>query len=162
MSSTKQLADMELLIAEFKQSGLRELHARSGDFEIFLSLDPDAVGLGGSAVPVQAATPAARPVASTETKQAPAAAPIAAAIPEGAVIIRAPYLGTFYRAPKPGADPYVEIGSTVSAASELCLVEVMKLFTAVRADVAGTVVQVLANDGELVAGDQPLFAVMPA
>ena len=56
----------------------------------------------------------------------------------------------------------MEVGSAVTAESELCLVEVMKLFTAVRAGVAGTVVQVLASDGELVTSDQPLFAVLPA
>ena len=82
-------------------------------------------------------------------------------MPDGAVVIRAPYLGTFYRSPKPGAPAYVEIGGKVSPESELCLVEVMKLFTAVRAGVAGEVTQVLASDGELVAADQPLFVVIP-
>ena len=77
-------------------------------------------------------------------------------------MVCAPYLGTFYRSPKPGSPPYVEVGSTVSAESELCLVEVMKLFTAVRAGVAGMIVQIMASDGELVTADQPLFAVMPA
>ena len=86
---------------------------------------------------------------------------MAQAVPAGAVVVSAPYLGTFYRSPKPGSPPYVEVGSVVAAESELCLVEVMKLFTAVRAGVAGKVVQVMASDGELVVADQPLFAVMP-
>jgi acetyl-CoA carboxylase biotin carboxyl carrier protein len=163
MDSEKRLADLEILIDEFKRSGLRELQARHGDFEIYLSQDADAPGLGGGGgapvVQVQrAASAAAAPVAAV----APAApAPAAQAVPEGAVVVCAPYLGTFYRSPKPGSPPYVEIGSEVSAESELCLVEVMKLFTAVRAGVAGKVVQVMASDGELVASDQPLFAVMP-
>jgi acetyl-CoA carboxylase biotin carboxyl carrier protein len=165
MDNEKRLADLQLLIEEFKRSGLRELQARHGDFEIFLSQDADAPGLDGSggapAVQVQRTAPAG--AAPAATAPPPAAAPASAVqpLPEGAVIVSAPYLGTFYRSPKPGSPAYVEVGSEVTAESELCLVEVMKLFTAVRAGVAGTVVQVLANDGDLVSADQPLFAVMP-
>ncbi len=162
--SEKPLADLQLLIDEFKSSGLRELQVQHGDFEIYLSQDADAPGLGGAGVtPVvqvqRSARVAAGPVASAVP--APAVEPVAQDLPDGAVVVCAPYLGTFYRSPKPGSLPYVEVGSTVTAESELCLVEVMKLFTAVRAGVAGKVVQVMANDGELVAADQPLFAVMP-
>ena len=162
MDPEKHLADLQLLIDEFKRSGLRELQARHGDFEIYLSQDAEAPGLGGimaaPSVQVQRISPTtagAAPVAEAATL------PLSRDVPEGAVVVSAPYLGTFYRSPKPGAPPYVEIGSAVTAESELCLVEVMKLFTAVRAGVAGKVVQVLASDGDLVASDQPLFAVMP-
>lgn len=178
MDNEKRLADLEKLIGEFKRSGLRELQARHGDFEIYLSLDADAPGLGGGglggtgaavAPAVQVARVAAQPVAPVPAAPAaavaaPAPVPAAmspASVPEGAVLVGAPYLGTFYRSPKPGSPPYVEVGDTVGAESELCLVEVMKLFTAVRAGVAGKIVSVLANDGELVSADQPLFAVMP-
>ncbi len=177
MDNEKRLADLEKLIGEFKRSGLRELQARHGDFEIYLSLDADAPGLGGggpggtgaaAAPAVQVARVAAQPVAPAPAlapavaQPAPApAATSSASVPEGAVLVGAPYLGTFYRSPKPGSPPYVEVGDTVGAESELCLVEVMKLFTAVRAGVAGKIVSVLANDGELVSADQPLFAVMP-
>lgn len=159
MDSEKRLADLQLLIDEFKRSGLREMQVQHGDLEIYLSQDADAPGLkghGGATVaqPITAGPPATAVVT-------PALAPEAQDLPVGAVLICAPYLGTFYRSPKPGSPPYVEVGSDVSAESELCLVEVMKLFTAVRAGTAGKVVQVMANDGELVAADQPLFAVMP-
>jgi acetyl-CoA carboxylase biotin carboxyl carrier protein len=168
MNDDRRLAELEQLIEEFKRSGLRELQARCGDFEIFLSLDADAAGLDGE-VKVQAQQHTAQ-AAPARSAAGPAAAPAASAasaadtasdVPEGAIVVRAPYLGTFYRSPKPGSAPYVEIGSSVTAESELCLVEVMKLFTAVRAGVAGKVVQVLASDGDLVSADQPLFAVMP-
>jgi acetyl-CoA carboxylase biotin carboxyl carrier protein len=163
MITEKRLADLETLIDEFKRSGLRELQARHGEFEIYLSQDKDAVGLGGSApvVQVQRGAPVAAALVAASAPVT-ALAPAAPDVPAGAVVVCAPYLGTFYRSPKPGSPPYVEIGSTVSAESELCLIEVMKLFTAVRAGVAGKVVQVMASDGELVAADQPLFAVMPA
>jgi biotin carboxyl carrier protein len=80
---------------------------------------------------------------------------------DGGEISRAPYLGTFYRAPKPGEASFVELGATVGAESELCLVEVMKLFTSVRAGIAGTIAHVLAVDGQMVEAGQPLFAIEP-
>jgi acetyl-CoA carboxylase biotin carboxyl carrier protein len=76
--------------------------------------------------------------------------------------VLAPYLGTFYRSPKPGSPPYVELGQTVGSEDEVCLVEVMKLFTAVRAGIAGTIAQVLAKDGDIVEAGQPLFVITPA
>jgi acetyl-CoA carboxylase biotin carboxyl carrier protein len=78
------------------------------------------------------------------------------------ITVRAPNLGTFYRAPKPGAEPYVSVGQKVEADTELCLIEVMKLFTNVLAGVAGTVQQILVEDTELVEYDQPLFLIEPA
>lgn len=168
MSGSDPLKDLEQLVEEFRQSGLRELHARCGELEVYLSQDPDSPGLDGPRVAVTQgaaapSAPAASPTAAS-TAAKPAAAPPAAASPtwpDGAVLVLAPYLGTFYRAPKPGAPAYVEVGSSVTAESELCLVEVMKLFTAVRAGAAGTVAQVLAKDGDLVQAGQPLFVVMP-
>lgn len=154
----KPQEDIEALIAEFKQSGMRELHVRSGDVEIYLSADPNAPGLDAEqqvkvttvvpATPAPTAAPAATPAVSPD-------------IPAGAVVVKAPYLGTFYRSPKPGAPVYVDVGSVVTAETELCLVEVMKLFTAVRADVAGTIHAILASDGQMVEADQPLFVVIP-
>jgi acetyl-CoA carboxylase biotin carboxyl carrier protein len=158
------LADIEALIADFQASGMRELHVRSGEFEIYLSTDASAPGLGaqGVAVRVEPITPAAP--APTAAAPAPTTAPAAAAsdLPDNAVIVRAPYLGTFYRAPKPGSPVYVDVGAVVTADTEMCLVEVMKLFTAVRAGLSGTVHTILATDGAMVEADQPLFAVIPA
>jgi len=162
MNGPDPLKDLEKLVEEFRQSGLRELHARTGEVEIYLSQDPDAPGLDGPSVtvstPAQPAAINAAPVVAAAAS-APATAAAAANAPEGATIVAAPYLGTFYRSPKPGAPAYVELGSDVTAESELCLVEVMKLFTAVRAGVAGKVVAILASDGDLVQAGQPLFAV---
>jgi len=164
VSERKDIDGLEILIEEFRRAGLRELHVRHGEMEIYLSQDSDAAGLDGARVSVtrnQTVAPAAVPaVAASAPKAAPAPA-ASASHPEGSVLVRAPYLGTFYRSPKPGSPAYVEIGDSVSAESEVCLVEVMKLFTAVRAGAAGRVVEVLAGDGELVAADQPLFVIAP-
>ncbi|SER85147.1 acetyl-CoA carboxylase biotin carboxyl carrier protein [Sphingobium sp. YR768] len=157
------LADIEALIADFQASGMRELHVRSGEFEIYLSADASAPGLGAQAVAVRVEPVA--PAAAAPAAEAPASAAIPAAapssLPDNAVIVRAPYLGTFYRAPKPGSPVYVDVGSVVTADTEMCLVEVMKLFTAVRAGLSGTVHAILATDGAMVEADQPLFAVIP-
>ncbi len=77
-------------------------------------------------------------------------------------MVRAPNLGIFYRSPKPGSKAFVEVGSTVAADTEVCLVEVMKLFTTVRAGHAGKVHAVLADDGAMVEAGQPLFAIVAA
>lgn len=164
MSGGDKLQDIEALIADFQASGMRELHVRAGDVEIYLSQDANAPGLGAKGEVTQVAviappTPASAPVAAPAA--ASSAAPASAGLPDNAVIVTAPYLGTFYRAPKPGSPVYVDVGSVVTAETEMCLVEVMKLFTAVRAGVAGTVHAILATDGAMVEADQPLFAVIP-
>ena len=73
--------------------------------------------------------------------------------------IQAPMLGTFYRAPAPGATPYVEVGARIEEDTVVCLIEVMKMMNAVPAGVAGTVVEVCATNAELVEAGDPLFRV---
>ncbi|WP_077145562.1 biotin/lipoyl-containing protein [Sphingopyxis sp. KK2] len=164
MSGVDRTAELEQLIAEFEKSGLRELHVVRDGVEIYLSNDGNSIGLSTGAAPVVPAvspTPLS-PAAAGTASPLPAAAPLVPAEtwPEGAEIIRAPYLGTFYRAPKPGSPAYVEVGSAVTAESELCLVEVMKLFTTVRAGSDGIVHAILSPDGALVEADQPLFVIV--
>ena len=116
------------------------------------------------AAPAAIASPAAAPVAAPAAKpaSAPAHAAAEASIPDGMVAIRAPNLGTFYRAPKPGAPPYVELGEVIDADTEVCLIEVMKLFAPVRAGIKGSVREVRVQDGAMVEFDQILFIVEPA
>lgn len=156
---------VRVLLEEFHRSGAGTLHLRSGDFELLLSSDPNApsiLGAGRQATAPAPAAAAAAPVQKAATAPAAAPAPAAAAkaIPDGAVVIPAPNLGTFYRAPKPGSAPYVEVGDRVAPGQEICLIEVMKLFTAVKADRAGTIVAILAQDGAMVESGQPLFAMV--
>jgi acetyl-CoA carboxylase biotin carboxyl carrier protein len=92
------------------------------------------------------------------------AVPSAAAAPRhaaeaGQVIVNAPSLGTFYRSAKPGTAPFSQIGDLVEAETELCLIEVMKLFTTLRAGVKGRLVEILVDDGAMVEHDQPLFVI---
>ena len=80
---------------------------------------------------------------------------------EGLVAVRSPILGIFYRAPKPGAPPFVEAGSRVGADDTVCLIEVMKLFNTVAAGISGTIARVCAENGQMVEFGQVLFLVEP-
>jgi acetyl-CoA carboxylase biotin carboxyl carrier protein len=153
--------DIEALIELFDRSDWRELRVTGDGIDLFVSKDPNArrsiertsevsAGVASSPVPV-GPTPVVQPAAPAATRTRP---------PHW-VAIRAPCLGTFYNAPKPGAPPFVSIGQPVSRETEVCLVEVMKLFTTVRAGVIGTIRELLVADSELVEFDQPLFYVEP-
>ena len=78
---------------------------------------------------------------------------------EGLVAIKAPMLGTFYRTPKPGAPPFVEVGARVDKDDPVCIIEVMKLFNTVKAGVQGRIAQICAEQGQLVEYQQILFLI---
>src|SRR5699024_8106036 len=107
------------------------------------------------AVPAAPAAPAA-PVPAGAVEQ-PQAAP-AATLPEGAAG-RSPMVGTFYSAPNPESDPFVQVGSKVANGETLCLVEAMKMFNQIEAEFGGEVVAVLVEDGQPVEFDEPLFVI---
>jgi acetyl-CoA carboxylase biotin carboxyl carrier protein len=127
----------------------------------------------GEPIPIAGATqPAAvipAPVASPASSAAPkpAAVPAAAtagktaAVPEGMLAITAPLLGTFYVAPEPGAPPFVKVGQQVTEDTTCGLIEVMKVFNSVRAGVQGTIVEVVAQNGQFIEFGQVLFIVKP-
>ncbi len=158
--------DIESLVEIFNRSDWTDMHLKTDALEIFLSNEPQA-RVPSAAVAIAAAVSAPAPVANAlAIVAAPAGvpAPVAQAlhVPEGMIAVRAPNLGTFYRAPKPGAPAYVELGQTVSADSEVCLIEVMKLFTPVKAGVDGIVREIRVNDGQMVEFEQVLVIVEPA
>lgn len=80
---------------------------------------------------------------------------------EGLVDVTAPMVGTFYRAPAPGEAPYVEVGSAVEPDTQVCILEVMKLMSAVVAGVHGTIAEVCRTDGEAVQYGDVLFRITP-
>jgi len=161
--------DIDALIALFEASHWDELHLKIPDFEIFLSTDPKArapgttgaaagAGVAPDTAPAAAATGVA---AATSVTTTPHAVPSAAVQPNW-IAVKAPNLGTFYRAPKPGAPAFVELGQTVTPDTEICLIEVMKLFTTVKAGVSGTVRQVCVEDAVMVEFGDTLFYIEPA
>jgi acetyl-CoA carboxylase biotin carboxyl carrier protein len=135
-----------------EESDFDELHVESDGFKLTLrrstaGKDP-ATRAGGSPPPAPA-----KPGVLSATEAA------VLSPPSDSSDVPAPLLGTFYRAPKPGAPPYVEIGSQVGADSIIGIIEVMKLMNTVRAGIAGTVTEILAADGALVEYGQLLLRV---
>jgi len=141
-----------------KKQDVAEFELKTKDFEIKLKRG----GESGAGIPVQeivnipAAAPAAVPVA------APAAAPPAAAPAQEGPVIKAPMIGTFYRAPSPESANYVEVGDKVTADSVVCIIEAMKVMNEIKAEVSGTITEVLVDNSKPVEFDQPLFRITPA
>lgn len=136
-----------------------------GELKITVSKG-DPIPIAGAAT--QSAVPSAPPSpapatlkAAPVTAPAPTAAAKPAAIPEGMVPITAPLLGTFYVAPEPGAPPFVKVGEKITEDTTVGLIEVMKVFNSVRATVGGTIVEVVAQNGQFVEFGQTLFIVKP-
>ena len=77
------------------------------------------------------------------------------------IIIKSPMVGTFYRAPAPDAPPFVEVGQDIEMGQVVCIIEAMKLMNEIKAEVAGRIIEVLAQSGDPVEFGQPLFAVEP-
>lgn len=103
--------------------------------------------------PVAVATPAPAPAAP------PTEAPVAAADEGDTLVVTSPFVGTFYRSPSPEAPPFVEVGSKVREGQTLCIVEAMKLMNEIEADMSGTVVEILVDNGKPVEFEQPLFRI---
>ncbi|MDA0190510.1 MAG: acetyl-CoA carboxylase biotin carboxyl carrier protein, partial [Proteobacteria bacterium] len=80
------------------------------------------------------------------------------ALPEGHVV-KAPMVGTFYRAASPGADPFIEVGATVKEGQTLCIIEAMKLLNEIESDCAGVVKAILVENGQPVEYGEPLFII---
>lgn len=158
------LADELAILAElFATGGFHELSVRTPGLSVLLATEPsalatDAIERAEPSVPSVAMPTIDAPLAAAS---APPALTPASAINPAWMAVVAPNLGTFYRSPKPGAAPFVEVGSTVAANDEVCLLEVMKLFTSVTAGVAGVVCHVAASDAQLVEGGQILFHIKP-
>ncbi len=164
--------DIEALLEAFDNSEWEELRLKIEGLEVFLSKKPGARAAAAPPIgqhasdpatfaPMHATAPSAEPHAITPISSEARAKPASAEAPDHWIAVRATNLGTFYRAPKPGAPPYVSVGQRVDAETEVCLIEVMKLFTSVLAGVAGTLRKVLVEDAELVEYDQPLFLIEP-
>jgi acetyl-CoA carboxylase biotin carboxyl carrier protein len=141
--------DIDAILAAFEASEWRTIQLKADGIEVMLSKD-------GAWLPTPAPAPAAAPPPAAESAPAPEPA-----TGEAGTVVAAPSLGTFYRAPKPGAPPFTDIGARVAEGDDLCLIEVMKLFTSVTAPCAGTVAAILASDGDLVEHAQPLFRIVP-
>lgn len=154
--------DVLQILKLIEQSEFDELHLEMGDLKLSVRKKGGATE---SPVPV-ARAPEAPPA---DTRPPPAAAPAGGPVErrsseepeEGLVPIPSPMLGIFYRCPSPGAPAYVEVGSMVGEDDTVGLIEVMKVFNAVKAGLRGRVERVCAESGQFIEYGQPLFFVRP-
>jgi len=144
------LKEVEQLVELVRESGVGEIRVRQGETEISVRARPEVppTSFGDQVVSATQGVPDV-----VESESSPEA--------DGLHAVRSPVVGTFYRAPAPGEDTYVEVGDSVSAGQTLCIVEAMKLMNEIVADVSGEVVEVLAENAGGVEYDQPLFYLRP-
>jgi acetyl-CoA carboxylase biotin carboxyl carrier protein len=152
------LRKIKKLIDLLEESNLAELEIKEGEEVVRLSRVPKGtvtVAAAPAAVHMPApvaAAPAAAPVAT------PAADQAASNLPAGHVV-KAPMVGTFYASASPGAPAFVKVGQQVKAGETLGIIEAMKMFNQIEADVGGTVQAILIDNGQPVEFDQPMFVI---
>ena len=154
---------VQSLIKALDESGLDSLEIERGGTRIRLSKTPSVEPGAASTVQVELA-PAAAPVGSPVPVALEAAASEAsemASPSSGLIEIKSPMVGTFYRAPAPDAQSYVELGAAVSPGDTLCIIEAMKLMNELECEVAGTIREICIENGEPVEYGQVLFLVTP-
>ncbi len=159
--SAQDVAEITRLL---EQSQFDELHLEHDGLKLTLrrrgAAAPPSLGAPAASVAPGAAPDPAQQTAAAGA--APANPTPHAAVAAGPGTVPAPFLGTFYRAPKPGAAPYIEVGTQVQEDTIIGIIEVMKLMNTVRAGVRGRVAEIFAADGSLVEYGQPLLRVDPA
>src|SRR5688500_1562930 len=145
-------------------SRFSEFHLKIGDVEIDLRAKIDGEVVRGShaeAAPPPAAESGERPANAISRPSAASSSARAELFAEGLVLVRSPMVGTFYRAPEPGAEPFVTVGSRVKPDTTVCIIEVMKLMSSLAAEHDGVVKQILVDNGELVDAAQVLMVIDP-
>jgi len=147
------LRKLKKLIDLVQESGIAELEITEGEEKV-------KIVKGGRAVPEMVAMLPAPAAAAPATVATPAPPPPAEVPPkvEGHVL-KSPMVGTFYRAPSPGAKPFVEVGDTVKVGQTVCIIEAMKLLNEIEADKDGVVKAILAENGQPVEYGEPLLAI---
>jgi acetyl-CoA carboxylase biotin carboxyl carrier protein len=139
------------LIELLEESDVAEIEIHEGEESVRISRASSIPAPMMAAAPVAAASaPAAVPAAEI--------APAKPKEPEGHVI-RSPMVGTFYRAPSPGAKPFVVEGQSVSSGETLCIIEAMKILNQIESDKSGKVIEILVENGQPVEYNEPLFVI---
>ena len=145
------LRKLKKLIDLVQESGIGEIEITEGEEKVRISRQ-------SSGAPVIMAGPTAQPMAIGAP--AAGAAPAPAAEPEAkGHTLKSPMVGTFYRAPSPGAPAFVEVGQSVAKGQTLCIIEAMKLLNEIECDQSGTVKSILVENGQPVEYGQPLFLI---
>ena len=153
------------IIKLIDSSSCDELVVETGDIKLVVRRNGASAGAAAEYVERGSAPVTVSPAAPRKARAAApkvAAADAADATAAGQIEVAAPMVGTFYRAPSPEARAFVDVGDVVGVGDALCLIEVMKLFTTINAEVAGRIVQIGAENGELVEYGRTLFVIEPS
>jgi len=148
------LRKLKKLIDLVQESGIGEIEITEGEEKVRISRQLAPGPMMMAPQPMQHVALGGGPSAGTP----PEAAPAAPVEPKGHTL-KSPMVGTFYRAPSPGAPSFVEVGQSVSKGQTLCIIEAMKLLNEIESDFAGTIKAILVENGQPVEYGQPLFLI---
>jgi len=160
------LKEIKELVQVVIDSGVAELEVTRGDSKVRIRRQAEAPRQE-IIIPAQPVAAAGQPAAAPAPNPAPAAPPAEAqeaaqAEPEEDLhFVKSPIVGTFYEAPAPDAEPFVKVGDHISPGQVLCIIESMKLMNEIEAEISGTIVAKLVENGKPVEYGQALFSVRP-
>ncbi|HZJ81745.1 MAG TPA: acetyl-CoA carboxylase biotin carboxyl carrier protein [Guyparkeria sp.] len=138
------------LIELLEESGIAEIEIKEGEESVRISRHSQLPAyMPPTAAPQQVAAPTPAPEAPAGSEPTETSG----------TTIKSPMVGTFYRASSPEASPFVEVGTTVKKGDTLCVIEAMKMFNQIEAEVEGTIKSILVENGQPVEYDQPLFVI---
>lgn len=157
------LSEIQDLIKFVSKSGVTEVEIEQKDFKITIKAEKAAkeqiiVQASAPVIP-QVAAPVAAPAQAAPVASTPAAP---ASDDSKYVTIKSPMIGTFYRSAGPDKEPFAAVGQSITKGNTVCIIEAMKLFNEIEAEISGKIVKVLVDDATPVEYDQPLFLVDPA
>jgi acetyl-CoA carboxylase biotin carboxyl carrier protein len=161
------IEEIKKLMDMMAERGVVELEIKNASGEVRLVRESLRAPLQQPTVVMAApASHMTSPLVVPQAVGAPVAAPVPAATEADAsqqrgIAIPSPMVGTFYRAPKPDAKPYVDIGSVVEAGEVVCIVEAMKMMNEIQSEIRGRVIKIMAENGKPVEYGQPLFLLEP-
>jgi acetyl-CoA carboxylase biotin carboxyl carrier protein len=147
------LKKLKQLLSTLEEGGASEFEYEDEKVRMRVTLGRGTVVREAVVAAAPAAAPAASPQPAAHAKSA------ADAGDPNEVIVTSPFVGTFYRAASPESPPFVEVGASVKKGQTLCIIEAMKLMNEIEADLAGTVVEILAENGKSVEFGQKLFRI---
>ena len=151
---------LEQIVKLMAANDLNTVDVREGDKRVVLkrgaAVSPVTYAAPLSNTQVSAAPAPAAPIAGSSAPAKPAADDNAGLIP-----IKSPMVGTYYSASSPDAKPFVSVGTTIDEETDVCIIEAMKVFNNIKAEIRGTIAKVLCTNGQTVEFGQPLFFVKP-
>lgn len=162
-----ELKDIHNLIKFVSKSGVKEVDLEFEDVKIKIKNESEkpvyqSIPVQQPVAPVQQPIAVQQPVVTPEASSASGEEKKETTENTNYIEIKSPMIGTFYRKPGPDKDPFIKVGDEISENSVVCMIEAMKLFNDIEAEVSGKIVKVLVDDASPVEYDQPLFLVDPS